>query len=199
MEFDGGDLAAAVFPCSVDVGISLVADSFDPGSLSLLLLSSFPLDVDLSSVVSILSPESDSFPLECCSLDPAESPLLSSPLLSPLVADVARKLLSIWFNCFVYRSGGRLLIMRVSSLVSICSYSSLMDESDEMVDVGVVEESALDSGDDGEDELSVAVVGCIAGCDACSAPLNVGVGGDELAEAIFSMDFRRSRYRQMSW
>lgn len=46
-------------------------------------------------------------------------------------------------------------MMRFSSLVSICSYSSLMDESEEMVDVGVVEESAGESGDEPS-----AVIGC---------------------------------------
>lgn len=56
-------------------------------------------------------------------------------------------------------------MMRFSSFVSICSYSSLMDESEEMVDVGVVEESTDDSGDGGEGELSVVVAGCTEDCD----------------------------------
>lgn len=88
-------------------------------------------------------------------------------------------------------------MMRFSSFVSICSYSSLMDESEEMVDVGVVEEPTEDSGDGGDDELSV-VVGCTEDCDACSTPVGAGVG-DALADAIFSTDFSRSRYRLISW
>lgn len=42
-------------------------------------------------------------------------------------------------------------MMRFSSLVSICSYSSFIDESEEIVDVGVVDESAEDSDDSGVD------------------------------------------------
>lgn len=85
--------------------------------------------------------------------------------------------------------------MRFSSLVSICSYSSLIDESDEIVDVGVVEEP-IDDSDDAGDDASVAVAGAVDGT-TCSTPVEAGVG-DELAEAIFSTDFSRSRYRLMS-
>lgn len=46
-------------------------------------------------------------------------------------------------------------MMRFSSLVSICSYSSLIDESEEIVDVGVVDEPSEDS-DDAGDGASVA-------------------------------------------
>lgn len=49
-------------------------------------------------------------------------------------------------------------MMRFSSLVSICSYSSLIDESDEIVDVGVVEEPMEDS-DDAGDDASVVIDG----------------------------------------
>lgn len=50
-------------------------------------------------------------------------------------------------------------MMRFSSLVSICSYSSLIDESEEIVDVGVVEESTEDSDDSGVDASVVVVAG----------------------------------------
>lgn len=52
--------------------------------------------------------------------------------------------------------------MRFSSLVSICSYSSLIDESEEIVDVGVVEEP-IDDSDDAGDDASVAVTGAVDG------------------------------------
>lgn len=190
---DDEDLSAGASADADRFSLPAVVESLDPCSVSLrvlralVLFSSLPFDV----FVSLPSPpESDSFSLDWCSRDSLESTLLSSPLLSPLdcvwLPGVPRKLLSIWLNCLVYRSGGRLLIMRFSSFVSIWSYSSLMDESDEMVDVGV------DSGDD--DGLSVVAVGC----DVCSTPLKAGVG-DELADAIFRTIFRRSRYRLMSW
>lgn len=52
--------------------------------------------------------------------------------------------------------------MRFSSLVSICSYSSLIDESEEIVDVGVLEEPTEDS-DDAGDDASVVVEGTVDG------------------------------------
>lgn len=53
-------------------------------------------------------------------------------------------------------------MMRFSSLVSICSYSSLIDESEDIVDVGVVEEPTDDSDDSGDD-ASVVVGGAEGG------------------------------------
>lgn len=52
-------------------------------------------------------------------------------------------------------------MIRCSNLVSICSYSSFMDESEEMVEVGVVEESTGESG-----VVPSVVVGCTEEFDA---------------------------------
>lgn len=75
-------------------------------------------------------------------------------------------------------------MMRFSSFVSICSYSSLSEDSEEMVEVGVVD------GPCDNDDVSESVVA--AGGAAEADPSRAGVG-DELADAICSTDFKRSK------
>lgn len=78
-------------------------------------------------------------------------------------------------------------MMRFSSFVSICSYSSFRDDSDEIVEVGVVDGPC-------EDDESDSAGGCGGGGAAAVAadPSRAGVG-DELADAICSTDFKRSK------
>lgn len=78
-------------------------------------------------------------------------------------------------------------MMRFSSFVSICSYSSLSEDSEEMVEVGVVD-GPCDNDD--ESESAVAAGGAAAAAEA--DPSRAGVG-DELADAICSTDFKRSK------